>query len=216
MVYLASALAMGFFSGGHCLGMCGPLVLALPVSPVSHTRSVIYRIVYNSGRVVTYTLLGALVGLAGITFSLRGWQTKVSYIAGGLLIVFSLIQLMPFFHIAFFTGIHARMLRFFSGAAKQPGALRSFVLGGVNGFLPCGMVTAALAASLAAGEFYGSALYMLFFGLGTFPVMLVASLFGMYLSPAAKRVLSFIGPLYGLALGILLLLRPSLMLPHCH
>jgi uncharacterized protein len=77
-------------------------------------------------------------------------------------------------------------------------------------------VTAALAASLAAADFSGSALYMLFFGLGTFPVMLAASLFGIYLSPAAKRVLSFFGPLYGVALGILLLLRPGLMLPHCH
>ena len=216
MSFLLSAAALGFFSSGHCLGMCGPLVLALPVSEKSPFLSVAYRVIYNAGRILTYAFLGAAIALAGLTLSLGGLQAKVSYIAGGLVIVFSLIQLMPFFHSRFFSALHARIARLFSGFIRSPSFMRFFALGGVNGFLPCGMVTAALAASLAADGFSGSSLYMVFFGLGTFPAMLAASLFGIYLSPRIRRVLTVVGPMYGLLLGTLLLVRPSLILPHCH
>lgn len=214
--FFLSAAALGFFSGGHCLGMCGPLVLALPVSGQSHALSVFYRVAYNAGRIFTYTALGAAVGFAGAMLSLRGLQAKISYIAGALLIVFSLFQLLHFFQVGFFASLHGRLLRLFKMTERFPGAARFFMLGSINGLLPCGMVTAALAASLAAGALADGAGYMFFFGLGTFPVMLAASLFGVYLSPAAKRVLAFAGPLYGIALGLLLLLRPSLLIPHCH
>lgn len=216
MTFLFSAVALGFFSGGHCLGMCGPLVLALPVSEGSRLLSVIYRVAYNAGRVSTYAALGAAAGLAGAALSLKGMQAKISYVAGGLLIVFSLFQLFRFFHAGVFGAMHARLQRMFAGTQGFPGTVRFFVLGGINGFLPCGMVTVALAASLAANGIGGGAAYMLFFGLGTFPVMLAASLFGIYLNPALKRVLAVVGPLYGIALGFLLVLRPALLIPHCH
>ncbi|MBX3722256.1 MAG: sulfite exporter TauE/SafE family protein [Turneriella sp.] len=215
MSFLLSAAALGFFSGGHCLGMCGPLVLALPVHDSRPFFSVAYRVVYNLGRVFTYAALGAAVGGAGLLFSLRGYQTRVSYIAGALLIVFAIVQLMPFLHLAFFSALHARIAGFFRGFIGKPGVMRFFALGSVNGFLPCGMVTSALAASLAAGDPAGSTLYMVFFGLGTFPVMLAASLFGIYLSPRLKKSLAVLGPLVSLALGILLLWRPALLIPHC-
>lgn len=215
MSFLVSAAALGFFSGGHCLGMCGPLVLALPVHDSRPLVSVGYRVVYNLGRIFTYTALGAVIGSAGLLFSLRGYQTRVSYVAGALLIVLALVQLMPFLHLAFFAALHARIAGFFRGFIGRPGIVRFFALGSVNGFLPCGMVTAALAASLAAGDPAGSALYMVFFGLGTFPVMLAASLFGIYLSPRLKKSLAIAGPLFSLALGMLLLWRPALLIPHC-
>lgn len=216
MSFLLSAAALGFFSTGHCLGMCGPLVLALPVHETRPLISVGYRVVYNLGRIFTYAALGASVGVAGMIFSLRGFQAKVSYAAGALLILFALVQLMPFVHLAFFSRLHARIAGFFRRFTGKPGIARFFAMGSVNGFLPCGMVTSALAASLAAAEPGGSTLFMIFFGLGTFPSMLAASLFGMYMSPRLRRSLALIGPLFSLALGILLLWRPALLVPHCH
>jgi len=216
MSFLLSAAALGFFSTGHCLGMCGPLVLALPLHERRTSLSVAYRVLYNLGRIFTYALLGAVVGGAGFLFSLRGYQARVAYAAGVLLILFSLVQLMPFMHWTFFSALHARIARLLGRFTGNAGPGRFFLLGFVNGFLPCGMVTAALAASLALGAVWGGALFMVFFGLGTFPVMLAASLFGMYLTPRLKRSLALAGPLFSLALGILLIWRPALLVPHCH
>lgn len=73
---------MGFLSGGHCLGMCGPLVLALPVSPGALWISVVYRVIYNAGRITTYGLLGILTGVIGLAFSLQNMQAFLARLAG--------------------------------------------------------------------------------------------------------------------------------------
>lgn len=214
-IYL-SALVMGFFSGGHCIGMCGPLVLALPVVDGSRWRSVIYRVVYNSGRIVVYAGMGAVVGLTAAGLELKILQKQVANLAGALLILISALQLLPLFHLGFLTVVHAKLSAVMRRITPREGLLRFWFLGMVNGFLPCGMVAAALVAALSLGEVSGSVFYMLLFGLGTFPLMLAASLFGVYLSPKLRRGLAVIGPLYGIALGVLLLLRPSLIHPNCH
>lgn len=206
---------MGLFSGGHCLGMCGPLVLALPVSQRSTALSVLYRVLYNSGRVFTYTLLGAVTGLLGLVFELQSLQARIAYIAGFLLILVAVLQLLPYARLTWLSQLHSALLKIFAPLTRRPGPLRFVVLGMLNGILPCGMVAAALMVSLASETTGMSMLYMLFFGLGTFPLMLAASLFGMYISPRLRQVLSWAGPIYAIGLGILLILRPSLIAPHC-
>jgi uncharacterized protein len=65
------AVSMGLMSGGHCLGMCGPLVLALPVNSTSTAASVLYRITYNLGRITTYVALGAIAGITGVALGVN-------------------------------------------------------------------------------------------------------------------------------------------------
>lgn len=214
-IYL-TAVVMGLFSGGHCIGMCGPLVLALPVDATSRWRSVFYRVVYNFGRITIYAGMGALIGLTAAGLELKLLQKYVAHIAGAILIVVSLLQLLPFFHLNLLSVLHAKISATMRKVTPREGLWRFWFLGMVNGFLPCGMVAAALIAALSLGEVPGAVYYMLFFGLGTFPVMLAASLFGIYLSPRIRQSLAVIGPLYGIALGILLVLRPGLIHPNCH
>lgn len=210
-----TALVMGFLSGGHCLGMCGPLVLALPVNERGFSSALANRLLYNSGRVLTYTLLGAVTGLIGAAAALKGFQKNLAYIAGGLLIVVSLLQLNPVGEIPLLSRAQAWLRERLTRFARKAGAGRFTLLGIANGFLPCGMVAVALMASIAAGKLSEGILFMAFFGLGTFPLMLAASLFGIYLKPRMRRILVIVGPIYGIALGVLLILRPGMILPDC-
>ncbi len=215
MSLFLTALVMGVFSGGHCLGMCGPLVLALPVGDRGVAAAIAARIFYNTGRVFTYVLLGAIVGGVGAAANLKGAQKYLSYVAGSMLILISLLQLTPVWQVRFFARAQAALRNALTRAAGRAGAGRFTLLGVANGFLPCGMVAMALMASIAAGSLEDGVLYMLFFGLGTFPLMLAASLFGVYLRPKLRGFLTIAGPIYGIALGFLLLLRPGWILPDC-
>ncbi|MBV6493989.1 MAG: hypothetical protein LDLANPLL_02013 [Turneriella sp.] len=216
MSFYLSALMLGVFSQGHCLGMCGPLVLALPVNEKSRTLSIFYRVLYNIGRITTYATLGLLVGLLGVLVSLAGVQAYISYIVGSTLILVALLQLMPFLRVHLFFSLHTRISQSLRSFWERTGASKFFLMGAVNGLLPCGMVSSALIASLAAASALQSMLFMLLFGLGTVPMMLAASLFGVYLSPRTRKVLAIMGPLFSIALGVYLLLRPSLFGTYAH
>ncbi len=215
MSFFASAVVMGFFSGGHCLGMCGPLVLALPVDDGRVWISVFYRVIYNLGRILTYALLGGIAGLVAALFSLQLLQARVAQVAGVLLLCVAVLQLLPHFRVAFFTRAHAAVAKSIAPLLRRAGNGRFFVLGMLNGLLPCGMVAAALMVSIAAESWLSGVGYMLAFGAGTFPLMLLASVFGIYLSGRVRQVMSWLAPLYAIALGVLLLLRPALVAPHC-
>jgi len=196
--------------------MCGPLVLALPVHETKPAFSIFYRMAYNAGRIFTYSTMGLAIGFMGYVLSLRGFQTKLSYFSGSLLILVALVQLMPFTRLRPIVNLHAGISYFFRRFTVNSHPGRFFALGLVNGFLPCGMVAAALVASLAAGGTLGSLGFMFFFGLGTFPVILAVSLFGIYMPPKLRRAVAISGPLFSVVLGIFLIMRPALLLPHCH
>src|SRR5699024_2545781 len=88
MSLMWTALAMGLMGGFHCIGMCGPIALALPKSEGSSMSYTAGRILYNMGRVVTYALLGAAVGLFGLSLNLAGWQQSLSIFSGVLILLF--------------------------------------------------------------------------------------------------------------------------------
>lgn len=206
---------MGFFSGGHCVGMCGPLVLALPVDGQRVAVSVIYRVVYNVGRITTYMALGGVAGLVALFFYLPFMQARVAQVTGILLIGVAVLQLLPHFRLAFFARVHSNAAKWIAPWMRNAGHGRFFLLGMLNGLLPCGMVASALVVSIAAQDWVSGVGYMLAFGAGTFPLMLLASVFGVYLSGRTRRLIGWLGPLYAIGLGVLLLVRPSLVAPHC-
>ncbi|HEY0274215.1 MAG TPA: sulfite exporter TauE/SafE family protein, partial [Chitinophaga sp.] len=92
---LAGALALGFVSSAHCVGMCGPLVMALPLQVLPPVQKVKGLLLYHGGRIAMYALLGALFGLAGKQFYLAGWQQALSIGAGCFLLLFALAALLP-------------------------------------------------------------------------------------------------------------------------
>jgi sulfite exporter TauE/SafE len=204
-----AALGLGFASGFHCLGMCGPIALSLGLSKKQQVNFHLQNFTYQFGRILTYSLLGALVGIVGEGFQLAGFQQYLSILAGILLIV------MAFFS---FGGDFASKIPFINkallkvklnlGKLLQKSDYSSrFLTGLLNGFLPCGMVYMALTASLAAGGIWQSAGFMMLFGLGTFPFMFAAVLFGNLINTATRNKILKIVPVFMLALGALFIFR---------
>jgi hypothetical protein len=154
--------------------------------------------------------MGAVIGLAGKSVAMLGTQQALSILSG---IVILLMVILPsrWFARVLPIGLSSGITRFVTG--KLSGMLGSrsqlslFVIGLLNGLLPCGFVYLALAASATAGSAQGASLYMFFFGLGTIPLMLATSLFGKLLPLRVRTVLTRALPVFAIILGSLLILR---------
>ena len=177
---LWAALTMGILGSMHCVGMCGPLALA--VTRGRNSRAWLSSgLPYHLGRATTYTMLGVLVGTLGAGVSLMGYQKAFSIGMGVLMLVIlvpSLIKRQN--RISWKPADRALMqLRKKMGELlqrKEPHV--SFNLGILNGLLPCGWVYMAILAATAADSLWQSAGFMALFGLGTFPAMLFISFVG--------------------------------------
>ena len=83
--YLISALSLGFLGSFHCLGMCGPIALSLPIVDGDAKHFYFGRLMYQLGRIIMYMLLGVIARLIGISFQLKGLQSDVSILSGILI-----------------------------------------------------------------------------------------------------------------------------------
>jgi uncharacterized protein len=167
-----TALIMGFAGSLHCLGMCSPLAMAVTnMSPAF----LLNRLLYNAGRIVTYGLLGSLVSSIGYVFPLFKFQNLLSVLLGALLIGIGLTKI-PGIKIPFLSVILGRLNRwlksFYNRFFKQKNHGSIFLLGSLNGLLPCGLSFLALASCLTFAHPLEGFNFMLLFGLGTLPVML--------------------------------------------
>ena len=205
-----SALALGFVGSLHCAGMCGPIAIALPLNNQTWLSRILGGLLYNFGRTITYGLLGAIVGLAGLGLALGGLQQWVSIILGTLMILAVLVPLLGSAGKKI-TGITDKITVHLKKPFIKLFRMRSysslFLIGLLNGFLPCGLVYIALAGALVMSHFYQGSLYMIFFGLGTIPMLLAISIAGNVLSQKVRQKLSKIIPVFIILLGILFILR---------
>jgi sulfite exporter TauE/SafE len=206
------AFALGLLGSVHCAAMCGPLMLALPAPPGSAPRFVAGRMIYQLSRVTTYALLGVVAGFAGKSLFVIGAQRWLSIALGAAVLLgfFAAKKIYVAGPVTRFVGV----LKTAMSAQLRRRGLRSLaLLGSLNGLLPCGLVYAALAGAIAQGAVGRSVVYMAFFGLGTLPTMLAASLSAKIfpidlrlklrrLIPAGVCILAGLLILRGLALGI--------------
>lgn len=205
-----SALAVGFFGSAHCIGMCGPIAIALPV-PNSNTFNFITgRILYNIGRIFTYSFLGALFGLLGSRIVIAGFQQFVTIFLG---VIILLVVLTPFKYKSKITQhklVQKITVPIKSGIGElfKQGTIPSmFLIGVLNGFLPCGLVYIAIAGAIASGDAISGMLYMILFGLGTFPAMFAATIFGKFINLNIRRKLTKAVPVFAILLAVLFILR---------
>ena len=87
---LITPLTIGLVGSLHCIGMCGPIALALPLKGKSNIQRTFGLLLYNSGRILTYALFGTLFGLLGKSFHLAGLQRQVSVFLGALIIFYGI------------------------------------------------------------------------------------------------------------------------------
>jgi hypothetical protein len=207
---LWTAFALGLGGSLHCVGMCGPLALALPGGRGGTWGFAVGRLLYNGGRIVTYAALGGLFGLLGGFLHWGGMQQALSVVLGIGLLLSGLWWLVrwPVFTSVITTAMGvAALKRALGGLLQQNTRYALLLIGMVNGLLPCGLVCFALAGSLAAGGPLRGMAYMAVFGSATLPLMLAIVLMGRLVRPERWRFLRQFAPMGMVLLGILLVLR---------
>ncbi len=181
-----SALLLGLGGSIHCVAMCGPIAMALPLTAREKRLVIFQSLLYNLGRISTYGLMGFFFGMMGWGLSLMGYQNILSIGLGVLLLLtafFTLSMERKIFQQSFlrkhFQNITGRLSKLLSIRNKNS----AYRIGLLNGFLPCGLVYVALAGSFTTGDYWSGALYMIAFGLGTVPLMFSVMVFGKWLRP---------------------------------
>ncbi len=210
--WFISAFLLGFLGSFHCIGMCGPLALSIPVPAKTPAGQITLRLLYNFGRILTYSIIGVAAGFIGQYIALEGWQSILSIVAGISVILIGLFssgaagkvfdrKTVSFTH----------KLRLLLGKQIQKKTILSlFLMGMINGLLPCGFVYLALAGALAGGSIPNGAMYMFFFGLGTLPMMTGLSLLGGVLQAKSRTFVSRYATWVAIAMGIFLIWRGTI------
>jgi uncharacterized protein len=215
---LLAALGIGFLGSLHCVGMCGPIVLCLPREDGPMLLQVLSRLAYNLGRVVTYAAMGAVCGVLGKIISLAGYQNALSIAAGVAIAIAVLLpsrislKLLPQNPVGL---IVVKIRNWWSHLLTRKGLPAMFGIGLLNGFLPCGFLYLGLAAASTTASAGAASLYMVMFGLGTVPALLITSVFAGFVRSSFRRRLIGLMPVAALAMAALLVIRGlSLGIPY--
>ena len=211
---LFEALLLGWAGSFHCVAMCGPLHLSLLGNNTYNTTFIINKSVFNLGRILTYVLLGFILGFIGKSLPLYEIQKVVSIITGvAIILVYFLPKLtgkeieIPFLN----QFVVKKMGALMASTKNSSTTLKYFGMGVSNGILPCGLVYVALIASFAQLDTIQSMLFMLFFGLGTFPAMFFVVMLGGWAKKMLAKFprLNYLTAAFVLVIGILFILRGS-------
>jgi sulfite exporter TauE/SafE len=177
LIIILSTAFLGAF--GHCIGMCGGIVVAYSSTKIGETdsyfRQTFAHLSYNLGRVTTYTLIGALFGLLGQALSFTPTTKGILFLITGLLMLLAGLSLIgklgflnklevSFSKYAWYQKIFRKLI-----SSKSFGSF--YLLGVLNGMIPCGLVYSfAIMAASTASPLWG-AVVMASFGLATIPAL---------------------------------------------
>ncbi len=168
-----ASLTLGLAGSMHCAGMCGPLVMIIHGNSSSRNRAWWWnKVIYHFGRLLVYAAFGLIAGFIGKGIASAGFQQWLSVIAGISLLVIIIWPYMPFKKISWGQPVFLYVNKTFSTFLQSKNKSKYFFLGVINGFLPCGLVYGAMAASISAGSPFGSMLFMILFGVATVPVLI--------------------------------------------
>ncbi|MEM6316063.1 MAG: sulfite exporter TauE/SafE family protein [Bacteroidota bacterium] len=176
-----TAFTIGLFGSLHCIGMCGPITLAMPLEKNSRFYLLTNSLLYNFGRAITYALLGIFIGIIGEGILFAGLQKVLSIFTGIFLlgmVFFSVNLEAKIVSFPFFNQFYLKVKSLLGRYLKKNTQGTVLTIGMLNGLLPCGLVYLALIGALSAGTIWASSLYMFAFGLGTMPLMLLFLWFG--------------------------------------
>lgn len=205
---LWSAFLLGFFGSFHCLGMCAPIAFALQQNKPK--QQWLSKVLYNLGRIMTYMTLGAIVGTLGNVLAFAGWQKWLSMGTGFLMIVVGVLAV----NLDTFLLKSASVRAWYTNLSQLTGKVlqrknAAFFIGLLNGLLPCGLVYFALFGAMASATVTDGLLYMLCFGLGTFPLMLGTAFAGQFIQVKWRNAFKKLYPILFICLGILVMYKAT-------
>ena len=213
-MHLSTVFEIGFFMGllgsVHCIGMCGPLVMALPISLRSNFQKIVTLFLYHAGKIMSYCILGLLFGLFGSQLPVFGVQRNISVIIGITMLLYGIyvfvlkpkhLQLGPF------NTVYNFIVKWLSKLFKSKYMVSFFFIGMLNGLLPCGMVYLALSSAMATQYLLQGGLLMVFFGMGTVPALMMVAIGGQFMGFTFRRKIQTLLPVFIFSMGVLLILR---------
>jgi sulfite exporter TauE/SafE/plastocyanin domain-containing protein/copper chaperone CopZ len=192
---------VGLLTSIHCLGMCGGIMLSQSISDESTNKlkSIKPTLLYNAGRVISYTILGGIVGALGSVISLSiGFKAGLQVVAG----LFMIIMGLNMTGFGLFRKIHLTLP--WSSCSMKKKARTPFIVGILNGFMPCGPLQTMQLFALGTGSMAKGALSMFIFALGTVPLMLTfGAVSGLLSKGYTKKLLKFSG-IFVIVLGLIM------------
>lgn len=209
-VLLSQGFLMGLLGGVHCVGMCGPIALVLPVDRSSKWRAFWQTILYHLGRTVTYTIMGFIFGLVGKGLYLAGFQGRISLLMGVIMI---LAVIFPTNYLGKFGfgkplyGLVSKLKAILGKYLQKKSGSTLFIIGLLNGLLPCGLVYMAITGAIGTGDAYLGAAFMALFGIATSPLLTGLVLVGNFFSLETRNKINKIIPFFVVLVGILFILR---------
>lgn len=205
-----TALIFGLLGSFHCVGMCGPIAFALPVDRQRSAKRALQVVSYQLGRLFTYAMIGFLFGFLGSRLDIFGFQQQVSIIVGVIMI---LSVLLPQRYWNRYNGTQfifrwvGKVKSILGKELKRKSMDSFFTIGFLNGLLPCGLVYMAVFGSVVAGGPLKGSFYMVFFGMGTIPLMATATYVGNFVNVAFRRRILRAIPVLIVVIGLLFILR---------
>jgi len=209
-------LVFGLLTSIHCVGMCGGLVLSQSLAKSGSETEIMMSgkkkvllpsAFYNSGRLISYTLIGGLIGGLGQTLALSGIFKGLIPIIGGVFMILMAVNML---------GIFAGLRRLHFGLPKgllkklgigKPGYRSPFILGLLTGLMPCGPMQIVQIYALGTKSILIGALSMMVFALGTMPGLFGFGVLGSYISKNASKALLRISAMLVAILGVIMLTR---------
>lgn len=207
---LYSAFILGLISSLHCVGMCGPIAMMLPVDHHDKAKKVTQILTYHLGRITAYSTIGLIFGLLGRGFFLAGMQQNVSIFIGVAMIAIVLIPEKIFSKYNFSKPVYKVISNIKSSLGsqfKKKSYKSLFTIGLLNGFLPCGMVYVALFGAIAMQSASLGVIYMLLYGLGTLPLMTAVVYINSILKLPFRNKIQKAIPYVAVIIGVLFILR---------
>lgn len=232
-INLLSIMTIAFLgSFGHCVGMCGGIVIAYTSTKVddkwSKQLQAFSHLAYSFGRISTYVLLGAIFGYLG------GVATFNNYTNGGLLIFAGIIMILAGLSLMGKVKFLTLIEHSFSKSEWYQKSFRSllhskslfsfYLLGMINGLLPCGFVYFFAITAASTGSAYWGAIVMLVFGLSTIPAMFSVGFFmGLFKQSSFRTIMIKLASIAVIGYGLFTLYNgygfitdPTRTLLHCH
>ncbi|WP_099191859.1 urease accessory protein UreH domain-containing protein [Tepidibacter mesophilus] len=194
---------VGILTSIHCIAMCGGIALSQSVNNNSNNK-VKTSILYNIGRVISYTLIGGIVGGLGQIIEPSGEFKGIVAIFAGIFMILLGLKMLNIIYIPRFFKFKVVMPKFITNSINKNNAITPFFIGVANGFMPCGPLQTMQLYALGTGSFVKGALSMFLFSLGTVPLMLgfgaITSILGARLN---KKILK-ISSILVIVLGIIM------------
>ncbi len=210
MIGLWSGFLMGLLGSFHCVGMCGAIALSIPMDLSTRLALIRDAVLYNSGRVITYTLIGVLLGYFGETFFKSGYQQWIAFELGILIVIVYFLpgtlgsKFSRWLGLSYLTDF---IKKGFSWLLHRPSPATFVLIGMLNGLLPCGFIYMAGATAILADSMTGGILHMTGFGMGTVPMMLATAISSRLISIKVRNTIKGVRPYLAVLLATLFILR---------